>query len=70
MFAEEDVHVQVAFQPQPEGSGGSRKVLTRFPFPCLRSEREELCDVKNYKIKAQNDKKKKDILSSLFKEYA
>nr|XP_023691902.1 protein KRI1 homolog [Paramormyrops kingsleyae] len=34
----------------------------------FRSEREELCDVKNYKIKAQNDKKKKDILSSLFKD--
>ncbi|KAL4657998.1 hypothetical protein GN956_G2852 [Arapaima gigas] len=31
-----------------------------------RSEREEHCDLKNYKIKAQNEKKKKETLRSLY----
>lgn len=34
----------------------------------FRSEREELCDLKNYKIKSQNQKKKKLILTSIYIE--
>ncbi|XP_026773084.3 protein KRI1 homolog [Pangasianodon hypophthalmus] len=33
-----------------------------------RSERQELCDVKNYQIKAQNINKKKRVLASLYAE--
>lgn len=36
----------------------------------FRSEREELCDLKNYKIKSQNQKKKKQILTSVYSEEA
>ncbi|KAG7505143.1 hypothetical protein JOB18_024546 [Solea senegalensis] len=34
----------------------------------FRSEKEEKCDLKNYKIKAQNERKKKEILSSVYTE--
>lgn len=34
----------------------------------LRSEKEELCDLKNYKVKAQNVRKKKEVLSSVYSE--
>ncbi|KAG7216165.1 hypothetical protein INR49_029013 [Caranx melampygus] len=34
----------------------------------FRSEKEELCDSKNYKIKAQNERKKKEILGSVYTE--
>ncbi|XP_040918253.1 protein KRI1 homolog [Toxotes jaculatrix] len=34
----------------------------------FRSEKEEMSDLKNYKIKAQNDRKKKEILSSVYTE--
>ncbi|XP_017271973.1 protein KRI1 homolog [Kryptolebias marmoratus] len=34
----------------------------------FRSEKEELGDLKNYKIKAQNMRKKKDVLSSIYSE--
>ncbi|XP_058510304.1 protein KRI1 homolog [Solea solea] len=34
----------------------------------FRSENEEKCDLKNYKIKAQNERKKKEILSSVYTE--
>uniref|UniRef100_A0A8C4IT66 Protein KRI1 homolog n=1 Tax=Dicentrarchus labrax TaxID=13489 RepID=A0A8C4IT66_DICLA len=34
----------------------------------FRSDKEEMSDLKNYKIKAQNDKKKKEILSSVYSE--
>lgn len=33
-----------------------------------RSEKEELSDLKNYKIKAQNDRKKREILNSVYLE--
>uniref|UniRef100_A0A9J7XUL2 Protein KRI1 homolog n=2 Tax=Cyprinus carpio TaxID=7962 RepID=A0A9J7XUL2_CYPCA len=33
-----------------------------------RSEREELCDVKNFQIKARNNKKKQQVFVSLYKE--
>ncbi|XP_017561402.2 protein KRI1 homolog [Pygocentrus nattereri] len=33
-----------------------------------RTEREELCDVKNYQIKAQNVQKKKQVFTSLYTE--
>lgn len=35
-------------------------------FVVLRSDKEEKSDLKNYKIKAQNMKKKKEILSSIY----
>uniref|UniRef100_A0A3B4B141 Protein KRI1 homolog n=1 Tax=Periophthalmus magnuspinnatus TaxID=409849 RepID=A0A3B4B141_9GOBI len=35
---------------------------------CMFSEREELCDLKNYNIKARNEKKKREILSSIYSE--
>ncbi|XP_047427872.1 protein KRI1 homolog [Mugil cephalus] len=34
----------------------------------FRSDKEEMSDLKNYKIKAQNEKKKKEILSSVYSE--
>lgn len=34
----------------------------------FRSEKEEMSDLKNYKIKAHNEKKKKEILSSIYSE--
>ncbi|KAM6966272.1 protein KRI1 homolog [Tautogolabrus adspersus] len=34
----------------------------------FRSDKEEMCDLKNYKIKAQNEKKKREILSSVYSE--
>uniref|UniRef100_A0A673BNZ1 Protein KRI1 homolog n=1 Tax=Sphaeramia orbicularis TaxID=375764 RepID=A0A673BNZ1_9TELE len=34
----------------------------------FRSEKEEMCDLKNYKIKAQNMMKKKEILNSFYSE--
>nr|XP_020478772.1 protein KRI1 homolog [Monopterus albus] len=34
----------------------------------FRAEKEELNDLKNYKIKAQNERKKKEILSSVYSE--
>ncbi|XP_035511458.1 protein KRI1 homolog [Morone saxatilis] len=34
----------------------------------FRSDKEEMSDLKNYKIKAQNDKKKREILSSVYSE--
>ncbi|CAJ1075710.1 protein KRI1 homolog [Xyrichtys novacula] len=34
----------------------------------FRSDKEEVSDLKNYKIKAQNEKKKKEILSSMYSE--
>ncbi|XP_039979703.1 protein KRI1 homolog isoform X2 [Xiphias gladius] len=34
----------------------------------FRSEKEEMSDLKNYKIKAQNERKKKEILSSVYSE--
>ncbi|KAM3598629.1 uncharacterized protein V6R79_020588 [Siganus canaliculatus] len=34
----------------------------------FRSDKEEQSDVKNYKIKAQNEKKKRDVLSSVYSE--
>ncbi|KAM9346223.1 protein KRI1 homolog [Symphorus nematophorus] len=34
----------------------------------FRSEKQEMSDLKNYKIKAQNEKKKKEILSSVYSE--
>ncbi|KAJ0001491.1 hypothetical protein NQD34_006511 [Periophthalmus magnuspinnatus] len=34
----------------------------------FRSEREELCDLKNYNIKARNEKKKREILSSIYSQ--
>lgn len=36
------------------------------PFLLLRSEKEERSDVKNYQIKAQNDRKKREILGSVY----
>lgn len=37
-------------------------------FFSLRSDKEEMGDLKNFKIKAQNEKKKKEILSSVYSE--
>lgn len=34
----------------------------------FRSDKEEMSDLKNYKIKAQNEKRKKEILSSVYSE--
>ncbi|XP_020511658.2 protein KRI1 homolog [Labrus bergylta] len=34
----------------------------------FRSEKEEMSDLKNYKIKAQNEKRKREILSSVYSE--
>ncbi|XP_062294416.1 protein KRI1 homolog [Scomber scombrus] len=34
----------------------------------FRSDKEEMCDLKNYIIKAQNEHKKKEILSSVYSE--
>ncbi|KAM7372416.1 hypothetical protein PAMP_009583 [Pampus punctatissimus] len=34
----------------------------------FRSDKEEMSDLKNYKIKAQNEKKKRDILTSVYSE--
>ncbi|XP_038129699.1 protein KRI1 homolog [Cyprinodon tularosa] len=34
----------------------------------FRSEKEELCVLKNYKVKAQNVRKKKEVLSSVYSE--
>ncbi|XP_070838084.1 protein KRI1 homolog [Chaetodon trifascialis] len=34
----------------------------------FRSDKEEMSDLRNYKIKAQNEKKKKEILSSVYSE--
>ncbi|KAM6957109.1 protein KRI1 homolog [Aplochiton taeniatus] len=34
----------------------------------FRSDKEEMCDLKNYKIKAKNYQKKKEILSSVYSE--
>uniref|UniRef100_A0A3Q2P944 Protein KRI1 homolog n=1 Tax=Fundulus heteroclitus TaxID=8078 RepID=A0A3Q2P944_FUNHE len=34
----------------------------------FRSEKEELSDLKNYKVKAQNERKKKEVLSSVYSE--
>ncbi|XP_045899035.1 protein KRI1 homolog [Micropterus dolomieu] len=34
----------------------------------FRSDKEEMSDLKNYKIKAQNEKKKREILSSVYEE--
>ncbi|XP_042337481.1 protein KRI1 homolog [Plectropomus leopardus] len=34
----------------------------------FRSEKEEMSDLKNYKIKAKNEKKKKEVLSSVYSE--
>ncbi|TNM97599.1 hypothetical protein fugu_015755 [Takifugu bimaculatus] len=36
----------------------------------FRSDKEEKCDLKNFKIKAQNMKKKKEILKSIYSEKA
>uniref|UniRef100_A0A3P8TCS3 Protein KRI1 homolog n=1 Tax=Amphiprion percula TaxID=161767 RepID=A0A3P8TCS3_AMPPE len=36
----------------------------------FRSEKEEMSDLRNYKIKAQNEMKKKEILSSVYSEEA
>lgn len=38
-------------------------------YVVLRSDKEEKSDLKNYKIKAQNKKKKKEILSSIYSEW-
>lgn len=40
-----------------------------FYFVVLRSDKEEKSDLKNYKIKAQNIKKKKEILSSIYSKW-
>ncbi|XP_049925218.1 protein KRI1 homolog [Epinephelus moara] len=34
----------------------------------FRSEKEEMSDLKNYKIKAKNEKKKKEVLSSVYSQ--
>ncbi|XP_067426339.1 protein KRI1 homolog isoform X2 [Thunnus thynnus] len=34
----------------------------------FRSDKEEMCDLKNYQIKAQNEKKKREILNSVYSE--
>ncbi|XP_068435646.1 protein KRI1 homolog [Clinocottus analis] len=34
----------------------------------FRSDKEEMCDLKNYQIKAQNEKRKREILSSVYEE--
>ncbi|XP_075939729.1 protein KRI1 homolog [Anarhichas minor] len=36
----------------------------------FRSDKEEMSDLKNYQIKAQNEKRKKEILSSMYSEEA
>lgn len=51
----------------------TRQLMNRLlpPFPSAlgpRSDHEEKCDLQNYRIKAQNTKKKQEILSSLYKE--
>ncbi|XP_076853337.1 protein KRI1 homolog [Brachyhypopomus gauderio] len=52
--------------------GADEKELNRWCSlrkTCMyRTETEELCDVKNYEIKAQNVKKKKQVLNSLYAE--
>lgn len=52
--------------------GSDEKDLNRWcslKKTCMyRSERQELCDVKNYQIKAQNVNKKKRVLASLYAE--
>lgn len=40
-----------------------------FCFLVLRSDKEEKGDLKNYKMKAQNLKKKKQVLSSIYSEW-
>ena len=35
----------------------------------FRSDHEEKCDLQNYQIKAQNMKRKQEILSSVYNEY-
>ena len=41
--------------------------LPREPFS-FRTDREEVSDLKNYKIKAQNEKKRREILHSVYAE--
>ncbi|XP_054616537.1 protein KRI1 homolog isoform X2 [Dunckerocampus dactyliophorus] len=52
--------------------GADEKELNRWcslKKTCMfRSDKEELCDLKNYKIKSQNAKKKKEILTSIYSE--
>ncbi|KAJ8363371.1 hypothetical protein SKAU_G00122020 [Synaphobranchus kaupii] len=52
--------------------GADEKELNRWcslKKTCMfRSEKEEKCDLKNYKIKASNEKRKKEILASLYAE--
>nr|XP_057906001.1 protein KRI1 homolog isoform X2 [Doryrhamphus excisus] len=52
--------------------GADEKELNRWcslKKTCMfRSDKEELCDLKNYKIKSQDAKKKKEILTSIYAE--
>ena len=68
VLAEEDLHVQVlVLSSHPSCCLGSFPTL-RFSFCSLRSDKEESSDLKNYVIKAQNVKKKREILSSVYAE--
>lgn len=72
MLSEEDVHVQVlplSFMLKCYTCSVVSGHFLHFIFSCsLRSDKEEMSDLKNYKIKAQNEKKKKEILSSVYSE--
>lgn len=71
MLSEEDLHVQVpALALRLMFCICYLSSAHFFPFFAfaLRSEKEEVCDLKNYKIKAQNEKKKREILSSMYTE--
>lgn len=65
MFSKEDLHVQVRCLFWQLMFYSSCNV---YCFVVLRSDKEEKNDLKNFKIKAQNMKKKREILKSIYSE--
>lgn len=66
VLSEEDLHVQVGGCHTFTSRHLSHRLSLFNLFHSLRSDKEELIDLRNYKHKAQNESKKKKVLSSVY----